>query len=155
MSKHFISLITVLALISVSGCATTNNISLEEKEPIDEFMKQYQSNISSLNQYGLFSYKIENYEPIPMIGFPGYIEWNGDCLEFVSIGSNKKYTPIFPVQTTKISSDGTSFNVSGTNFSIGDEVVLGGSFVKASDNKVSLFTKGNPECLLEETMTII
>ena len=30
MSKHFISLITVLALISVSGCATTNNISLND-----------------------------------------------------------------------------------------------------------------------------
>ncbi len=41
------------------------------------------------------------------------------------------------------------------SFSVGDKVVLGGSFTKASDNKVSLFTEGNRKCLLEETMTII
>jgi hypothetical protein len=155
MSKHFISLITVLALMSVSGCTTTSNISLEKEESNDRFMKQYQSNISSLNQYSLFSYKVETYEPRLLIGYPGHFEWNGNCLVFVSDDSNKKYTPIFPVQTTKINSDRTSFNVSGINFSVGDEVVLGGSFTKASDNKVSLFTEGNPECLLEETMTII
>lgn len=155
MSKHFISLITVLALISVSGCATKNNISLEKKEPNAGFMEQYQSNIANLKKYDLFSYKVETYEPRLLIGYPGHFEWNGNCLEFVSIDSNKKYTPIFPVQTTTINSDGTSFNVSGINFSVGDKVVLGGSFTKASDNKVSLFTEGNPECLLEETMTII
>lgn len=155
MSKYSISLITVLALILVSGCATTSNISLEKKESNDEFMKQYQSNIASLKKYDLFSYKVETYGPRLMIGYPGNFEWNGNCLVFVSDGLNKKYTPIFPVQTTTINSGGTSFNVSGINFSVGDEVVLGGSFTKALNNKATLITKGNPECLLEETMTII
>ena len=155
MAKHFISLIMVLFLISVSGCATIDNVSLEKEESNDEFMKQYQSNIASLNKYDLFSYKVENYGPMPMIGYPGNFEWNGNCLVFVSDGLDKKYTPIFPVQTTTINSGGTRFNVSGINFSVGDEVVLGGSFTKALDNKATLITQGNPECLLEETMTII
>ena len=155
MSKHFISLITVLALISVSGCATTNNISLEKKEPNAGFMEQYQSNIANLKKYDLFSYKVETYEPRILVGYSGRFEWDKNCLEFVSDDSNKKYTPMFPIQSTTIDGDGTRFNVSGIKFSIGDNVVLGGSFTKASDNKVSLFTEGNPECLLEETMTII
>ena len=139
----------------MSSCVATGNIPSDKKEPIGKFSEKYQSNIASLEKYGLFSYKVETYEPRLLIGYPGHFEWNGNCLEFVSIDSNKKYTPIFPVQTTTINSDGTSFNVSGINFSVGDKVVLGGSFTKASDNKVSLFTEGNRKCLLEETMTII
>ena len=139
----------------LSSCVATGNIPSDKKESTNKFSEKYQSNITNLEKYGLFSYKVETYESRLLVGYPGHFEWNGNCLEFVSIDSNKKYTPIFPVQTTTINNDGTSFNVSGINFSVGDKVVLGGSFTKASDNKVSLFTEGNRKCLLEETMTII
>lgn len=139
----------------LSSCVATGNIPSNKEESTGKFSEEYQSNITNFEKYGLFSYKVETYETRLLVGYPGHFEWNGNCLEFVSIDSNKKYTPIFPVQTTKINSDGTSFNVSGINFSVGDKVVLGGSFTKAVDNKVSLFTKGDPKCLLEETMTII
>lgn len=139
----------------LSSCVATSDISSDKKESTAKLSEKHQSNITSLKKYGLFSYKVETYEPRLLVGYPGNFEWNGNCLEFVSIDSNKKYTPIFPVQTTTINSDGTSFNVSGINFSVGDKAVLGGSFTKASDNKVTLFTEGNPECLLDETFTII
>ena len=73
MSKHFISLITVLALISVSGCATTNNISLEKKEPNAGFMEQYQSNIANLKKYDLFIPILKNntqIAPLPLSDRP-------------------------------------------------------------------------------------
>lgn len=152
MTKNICYLITAIML---SSCVATGNIPSDKKESTNKFSEKYQSNITNLEKYGLFSYKVETYESRLLVGYPGHFEWNGNCLEFVSIDSNKKYTPIFPVQTTTINNDGTSFNVSGINFSVGDKVVLGGSFTKASDNKVSLFTEGNRKCLLEETMTII
>lgn len=152
MAKNICYLITAVML---SGCVTTDDISLKKKEPTIEFLEKYQSNIASLEKYDLFSYRVKTEGPVPMIGYAGRFEWNGKCLAFVSDNLNKKFTPIFPVQTTKINSDGTNFSVSGINFSIGDEVVLGGSFSKASDNKSTLITESNPECLLEETITII
>lgn len=142
----------------LSSCVATGKAPLEKKEsskPTINFVEKYQSNIAGLERYDLFSYEVNTNGPRTLVGYSGQFEWNGDCLEFISDDFNKKYTPIFPVQTTKVNSDGTSFSVSGINFSIGDKVVLGGSFTKAVDNKVSLFTKGNPKCLLGETFTII
>jgi len=152
MTKNICYLIITIML---SSCVATGNTTSDKKESTRKFSEKYQSNITSFEKYGLFSYKVETYESRLLVGYPGYFEWNENCLEFVSIDSNKTYTPIFPVQTTTINSDGTSFNVSGINFSVGDKAVLGGSFTKASDNKVTLFTEGNPECLLDETFTII
>ncbi len=139
----------------LSSCVATGKNPVEEKESTISFVEKFQSNIASLKKYRLFSYKVNTEGPRTLVGFSGQFEWNGNCLDFVSDDFNKKYTPIFPLQTTTINSDGTSFNVSGISFSIGDKVVLGGSFTKASDNKVFLFTEGNPKCLLEETFTII
>ena len=99
--------------------------------------------------------KRDSSEPLTLEGYPGRFEWKDNCLVFVLANNNEEVTPIFPMQSTQMSSDKMLLTISGYKYIIGKEVTLGGSITKSVNNKASIVTRGNIECLLDKTITII
>lgn len=147
----------LLIAIFFSGCASMKNGSLSNKAEDNDtkFLIEYKDNIQSIEKYNLFSYKVPYYESRLLMGVYGRLEWSENCLVFIPKDTSEKVTPLFPVQSTKISSDGSHLSVSGNNFAIGSEVILGGDISNTSDIRINFFTKGQSKCLFTKTLSII